>query len=115
TAPLRMTLHRFVRPVLFDEFGLLVVRPRVVVERKADARWDIRVIVENEDENGIGSGVAEVDFAKDLEGLRGGLAGVRSQAMGDLKAVLISLMFLMTAESAGDGSGQREEYGENEN
>ena len=57
----------------------------------------------------IGLGIDKVHFAEEVKRLSSHLVRVRGEAVGDLKAVLIGLMFLLAAEGAADGIGDKEE------
>src|ERR1700691_6250975 len=87
------------------KFGLFAFVPGIVGQGEADAVWDGGVGIEHENGNGIGSGIGEIHFAENLKGLRGDLAGIRNQAVGDFQAVLIRLVFEVTADSALHGGG----------
>src|SRR5271154_2587212 len=82
------------------KFWLFALVPGIVGQGEADAVWDCWVGIEHEDGDGIGSGIGEIHFAENLKGLRGDLAGIRNQAVGDFQAILVGLMFHMAADGA---------------
>lgn len=57
----------------------------------------------------IGLGIGKVDIAQKVKRLGGYLARVRRETVRDFETVLISLMFLVAAEGAADGIGNKEE------
>src|SRR5271155_915864 len=89
------------------KFWLLAFVPGIVGQGEADAIWDCWVGIEHEDCDGTGGGVGEIHFAENLKGLRGNLAGIRNQAVGDFQAILIRLVFHMAAEGALHGVGDK--------
>src|SRR5579884_459763 len=74
------------------ELAVAAVCPRIVTQAKADAIRNAGVVIEKKNLNGIGRRVGQVDFPEDLERLCRHLAGVRSQPVRYLKAVLIRLV-----------------------
>jgi hypothetical protein len=57
-----------------DEFRLLALGPWIVSEAETDAIRVRRVSVEQENVYGVRSGIGQVHFTENLEGLRGSLA-----------------------------------------
>lgn len=84
--------------VLFYELGVVTVGPGIVGEREVDAVSDRGMTVEHEDIDRIGCGIGQIDSTEDFEGLRGNLSRIGSEAVRDLKAVLIGLMFDLAAK-----------------
>ena len=58
------------------KFGLFAFAPGIVGQAEADAVWEGRVGIEHENGDGAGRGVGEINFAENLKGLRGDLAGI---------------------------------------
>ena len=63
---------------------------------------------------GWGSGSPRSTSPEEVKRLSSHLARVRGAAVGDLKAVLIGLLFLVAAEGAADGIGDKEKNREQE-
>jgi len=82
--------------VLLDELGVIRPWTRVVGDAQVDAVGDGRMIEEDVDR--IGVRIDENGFAVNLEGTCEGLAGIANYAVGDLEAIDIGLMLLITAE-----------------
>ncbi len=89
---------------LGDPFRGAALSPRMILECEADTVADPGMVIEPEFDEGAGARVAEIDFTEDLKGLGGGLAGMGSEAVGDLEAILVGLMLDMAAEGVGERS-----------
>src|SRR5271170_7244664 len=96
------------------KFWLFALVPGIVGQGEADAVWDCWVGIEHEDCDGTGSGIGEIHFAENLKGLRGDLAGIRNQAVGDFQAVLIRLVFIVAAEGTLDRVSNKRVNGKQE-
>ena len=74
-----------------------------------DTVGDRGVIEEKEYVDGMGIGVDQNGLTVNLKGTRGGLAGVRNNAVSNFEAVDIGLILLVAAEGIKDGLGQEKE------
>ncbi len=73
-------------------------------------RW---MIIEKEYVHRIRLGITETNFSGDLEVVCRGLAGIRHNAVGDLKGIDIRLVFEVAAYGVSSDVGDKSENSEN--